>query len=189
MATHSTRQSPFGRSFQSAINRGTPVSDAVSNIAKRQGRTENSIYLSLWKGGHIQRQKFNGQWVYWPTQGTKRSASTARETQVELWQSFVEWALASGHVTPEQISSHSSSRQQFISYFRRFWSKQFPSQTQKSSTSTSRRRSTTTKSRRPATKSRSTRRTTAKSRSTTRTRNYRFTSGSSSSTRRLRRAA
>ena len=84
MATQNSKQSPFGRSFQSAVDRGTPVSDAVSNIAKRQHMTEHSIYQSLFKAGHIQRQKFNGQWIHWPTQGTKRSASTARETQVEL---------------------------------------------------------------------------------------------------------
>lgn len=173
-------QSPFGRSFQSAIGRGTPMTHAVTNIAKRTGKTEHHVYQSLHKGGHIHRQKLNGQWLYWPTHGTKRSASIAKQSQVEVWQAFVEWAIAGGHVTPEQISSHTGSQQQFLSYIRRFWGKQFPSQTQKTSTSS---RSRTT------TKARSTSRTTSKSGKTTKSRTLRFQGRSTGTTRRYRRAA
>ena len=137
--------SPFSSTFNSAVRRGTPATTAVSNIANRSGKNTNHVFQSLFKAGQIQRQKFNGQWIYWASQGHKARASVTRGIQSDFWQDFVNWSIASGWVTPEQIDQHSDHQQQFSNFLRKFWNKQFASGSSSSSrisTSTTRQRTT-----------------------------------------------
>ena len=59
-------KSPYATSFSSAIKRGTPAGVAVDAIAKRTQLRPSAVFASLHKVGLCQRQKFNGQWIYWP---------------------------------------------------------------------------------------------------------------------------
>ena len=201
-------QSPFASSFRSAVRRGVPASQAVHGIAQRSRKSETVIFQSLFKADLVWRQKFNSQWIWWAADGRKAQSSQTRSSQFGLWQSFVDWAIASGHVTPEQIQQHSGSQQQFSLFLRKFFGGQFgsTSSTRRTSTSSSSRspstsgtrRSSTTRRRtsspkattRPSTSTRSRRSTTARSSSrrstTTRARPLRLTGSTS---RRLRRAA
>ncbi len=169
--------SPFASAFKSAVNRGTPCWNAITNVANRTGKTPKTVCNSLHKAGLIDRCKFNGQWVYWPTfKGKKAPATTTKACQTNMWQHFVDWCIASGFCTPEQLSKHTSSQKAFMTFCRKFWNKQFASGS--TSGSTTRRRTSTTKSRstgrKPSTRSRTT------------TRNYKFPQ---TGTRRTRRAA
>jgi len=141
MASQRSYTSPFASQFKSAIRRGTPASVAVENIASRQGTTMNQVFQSLFKVGLVFRQKMNGQWIYWPVEGVKAKSTITRTAQWKLWQSFVDWAVASGYATPEQICSGKGSQQEFIQSLRKFFNKQFSSTT---SGSSSRRTSTST---------------------------------------------
>ena len=120
-----SKSSPFSSAFQSAVRRGTPCSVAVANIAKRQNKTANQVYQSLYKACVVNRQKINGQWVYWAVQARKSTGPVARQAQAALWQSYVDWALANGHTTPEKIADHMGSRSEFQGHFKRFFAKQF----------------------------------------------------------------
>lgn len=139
---------PYASSFKSAINRGTPCSTAVSNIANRCNKTSNQVFNSLWKAGLCHRQKFNGQWVYWPTFDCKKSATNAKGCQADMWQCFVDWCCVNGTCTPEQLKKNCGSQSSFMKYCRKFFSKQFPSTTtttgKKTKRSTSNSRKTTT---------------------------------------------
>ncbi len=121
----SKNTSPYATTFKSAIKRGTPCSVAVNNIATRTKKSPTVIYNSLFKAGLCFRQKFNGQWVYWACDGKKSNATTTKSTQWNMWQCFVDWCIASGHCTPEQLNKHCSSQTQFMNYCKKFWSKQF----------------------------------------------------------------
>ena len=120
-----SKSSPFSSSFQASARRGTPCSVAVANIAKRQNKTTNQVYQSLYKACIVNRQKINGQWVYWAVQARKSTGPVARQAQAALWQSYVDWALANGHTTPGKIAGHMSSRDEFQGHFKRFFAKQF----------------------------------------------------------------
>lgn len=165
-------KSPYASSFNSSIKRGTPCHQAVWNISKRTNTPVNTIYQSLWKAGLVNRQKFNGQWLYWANEATKTNAKNWKECQFNTWQWFVDWALANGFCTPQQLNNHKGSQQEFMNYCKKFWAKQFNGT--KKSTTTSKRKNTTAK--------------TKSGRKTTKSRNYSFPKAKST-TRRYRSAA
>lgn len=168
----SQRKSPYATPFKSAIKRGTPAGTAVAAIAKRSGRPVSTIFASLHKADLCHRQKLNGQWIYWPVEAKKGSATNAKSSQLQMWQSFVDWCIVSGNCKPEQLWNYSGSQQDFMAYCRKFFNRQI------SGTST-------TSSR---TRKRSARKRTSVSRSRrTRTASYKFPR--TSTTRRYRRAA
>lgn len=132
----SKNTSPYATSFKSAINRGTPCSVAVQNIAKRTKKSPTVVFNSLHKAGLCDRQKFNGQWIYWPSNCKKSSASAVKTCQWNMWQCFVDWCLASGYCTPEQLRKNATSQQAFMNFCKKFWSKQFSASTSRKSTTT-----------------------------------------------------
>jgi hypothetical protein len=138
----STYQSPFATSFNSAIRRGTPCHVVVQNIAKRTNKTPKTIFESLYKAGLCYRQKFNGQYIYWPCNGVKGNATNYKSCQVEMWQCFVDWCICNGVCTPEQLQKCCGGQNVFMNNCKKFWNKQM---TTSSSTvrKTSRRRTTT----------------------------------------------
>ena len=117
-------KSPYTTSFRSAIKRGTPAGVAVAAIAKRSGKNPNQVFSSLYKAELCDRQKLNGQWVYWPAEPIKRSATQAKQCQVQMWQSFVDWCLASGNCKPEQLERNTGSQSEFMSYCRKYFNRQ-----------------------------------------------------------------
>lgn len=173
-----TKKSPHATSFNSAIKRGTPAGIAVDAIARRSNTRPGAVFSSLHKAGLCHRQKFNGQWVYWACEGRKSNATVTKSRQSDFWQSFIDWCIAGGHCTPEQLAKKVSSQQEFMNYCRGFFNRQF------SGASSSSRSGRTTTSRKPK-RTVSRKRTTArKSRPTS----YKFPR-TGSTTRRLRRAA
>ena len=120
-------KSPFASPFKSAINRGTSWNTAVSNIAKRSGKTPEFIWNSLYKADLCYRQKFNGQWIYFPIDAAKCPAGTQKVSQFQMWQWFCEWSISSGFVTPEQFTKHLGSQQDFMTWSKKFWGRQFTS--------------------------------------------------------------
>lgn len=170
--------SPYATTFKSAIKRGTPCSVAVNNIATRTKKSPTVVYNSLYKSGLVDRQKFNGQWVYWATFAGKSNATVTKGAQWNLWQCFVDWCIASGNCTPEQLSKKSFSQNEFMTFCKKYWNRQF-------NTATASRKRSTTKGRKT--------RATNRKRSTTRTstpRNYKFpTVKPRTTSRRIRKAA
>lgn len=119
-------QSPYGTKFKNAINRGTPCWTAISKIAANAGKTPKTVCNSLFKAGCVDRCKFNGQWIYWPTfKAPKASATTTKNCQINMWQHFVDWCMATGYCKPEQLSNNASSQKAFMTFCRKFWNKQF----------------------------------------------------------------
>ena len=165
--------SPHATSFKSAIKRGTPAGIAVDAIAQRSNTRPGAVFSSLHKAGLCHRQKFNGQWVYWACEGRKSNATVTKSRQSDFWQSFIDWCVASGHCTPDQLAGKISSQQEFMNYCRGFFNRQFSGA------------SSSSRSGRTAKRTVSRKRTTArKSRPTS----YKFPR-TESTTRRLRRAA
>jgi len=117
--------SPYASAFKSAVRRGTSYNTAVFNIAKRWKKTPEYVWESLYKAGFCYRQKFNGQWIYFPKQVWKFPAATWKTSQFYTWQWFTEWCITSGFCTPEQFYNHCGSQQDFMTYFRKFWGKQY----------------------------------------------------------------
>jgi len=142
--------SPYAQSFNSSIKRGTPCHQAVWNISKRTNTPVNTVYQSLYKAGLVNRQKFNGQWLYWANEAVKTPAKNWKESQFNAWQWFVDWALANGFCTPEQLANNKGSQQDFMKYCKKFWGKQFNATT----TNTGRTRKNTSAKGRKTTKSR-----------------------------------
>lgn len=125
MPTTKKNKSPFATSFKSAINRGTPCFVAVQNIAKRTKKSPNQVFQSLFKAGLCFRQKIAGEWVYWPCDWHKTNATNAKICQNNMWQWFVDWCLCTGVCTPEKLQKHTGSQQEFMSFCKKFWGKQF----------------------------------------------------------------
>ena len=145
----STFKSPYATSFKSAIKRGTSYTAAVESIAKRVGKNPSVVWNSLFKAGLCYRQKFNGQWIYFPCEIKKCPATVTKNTQTVCWQWFCDWCLTTGQCTPEQLKKHCGSQKDFMTWCRKFFGKQFTWKT------------TTTKGRSyrfPTSKSRTTRR-------------------------------
>ena len=123
MATHHT--SPSAASFKSAIKRGTSYNQAVWNSANRCNKTTDYVWNSLCKANLCWRQKFNGQWVYFPCDVTKTNATTAKNCQFNMWQWYCEWCIANKCCTPDQIHNHCGSQKDFMNWCRKFWNKQY----------------------------------------------------------------
>lgn len=164
-------KSPFASAFKSAMKRGVPCSDAVCNIAKKNNKTTNAVFTSLWKAGLCWRQKFNGTWIYCPCENGKGKATNWKNCQVNMWQCFVDWCICSGTCTPDQMKKCMSSQSEFMKACRKWWNAQFKSTTTNSKTTskrsrpktTSRKRTTTTKARKTTASKPKARKTTAKS--------------------------
>ena len=139
--------SPYATSFKSAVRRGTSYNVAVNNIAKRWKKTPEYVWESLFKAGHCYRQKFNGQWIYWPCNVTKAKSVTWKNSQFNMWQWFCEWCLTNGFCTPQQLNNYHNQKQ-FMTFCRKFFGKQYnwttTTKTRKTR-KTTRRRKTTTK--------------------------------------------
>lgn len=117
-------KSPYGPTFTSAVRRGTPCHTVVSNIAQKTGVSPTTIVNSLWRAGLIFRQKFNGQWVFWPSFPVKRNSTNAKTCQLNQWQNFIDWCITSGTCKPHQLNDGTGSQSSFISFCRKFFNKQ-----------------------------------------------------------------
>jgi hypothetical protein len=120
-----TYTSPFASSFKSAVKRGTSYTTAVENIAKRCNKSTNVVWNSLYKAGLCYRQKFNGQWIYWPCNGHKTNSTNWKMSQTHFWQFYCEWCIANGCCTPEQLKNHCGSQKEFMTWCRKFFGKQY----------------------------------------------------------------
>lgn len=167
----STYTSPYAASFKSALKRGTSYNAAVQNIANRKNTTPDKVWLSLFKADLCFRQKFNGQWIYFPCDAGKTNSTNWKNTQFNSWQWFTEWCIASGFATPEQFKKNCGSQKDFMNWSRKYFGKQFTWNT------------TTSNKTRKTTKS-----STSKSRTSTKGKSYKFPT-TKSKTRRVRRAA
>lgn len=175
--------SPFATAFKSAVKRGTPYNTVVENIAKRNGKTTSFVWNSLFKAGVCNRQKFNGQWVYFPCEVKKCTATNNKSVQFNCWQSFCEWCLCNGFCTPETMKKNCGSQAEFMKWCKKFWSKQFTTstgtaKTTKSKTAKSKTaKAKTTKAKTvkaKTTKSKTTKSKTAKAKKNTTTKSYKF---------------
>lgn len=192
--------SPFASNFNSAIKRGTPCSVAINSIAKSKSKTPTFIFESLFKAGLCSRQKFNGQWIYWTNQPSKKSNATTRnDCQNNMWQNFIDWCICSGFCTPEQLSNHSGSQKEFMSFCKKFFAKQFSpatatkkrKPTRKTTATKARKRPSTSKKRSTSfsSKKRSTKRKSTSPKSNRKS-SYKFpTAKKTTSTRRYRKVA
>ncbi len=120
----SNSKSPHASSFKTAIKHGTPAGVAVNAIAKRSNKRPSAVFTSLHKAGLCHRQKFNGQYVYWACEAKKSNATTAKGLQLEIWQSFIDWCIASGQCKPEQLYNQTGSQENFIANCRKYYNKQ-----------------------------------------------------------------
>ena len=165
-------KSPFATSFKNAVKRGTSYNQAVWNIATRAQKTPQFVWESLFKAGYCNRQKFNGQWIYWPSFDAKFTASTRPAGHSNIWQRSCEWCITSGWCTPEQFQKNAGSQAEFMAWCKKFFGKQFSATTPKAKSSTktgrksSSRKATTRRPKAKTTKARKTT-TTAKAKSAT----------------------
>ncbi len=134
----SNPKSPYASSFNSAVKNGTPGGLAIFNIAKRTGKNPSVVGNSLFHAGLVFRQKFNGQWVFWPVNGKRSSAAKFKPVHTQMWQCFIDWAICNGFCKPEQLKKHIGSQKEFMTFCRKFFAKQYGS-----ATPTKRKRTTT----------------------------------------------
>jgi hypothetical protein len=116
--------SPFASLFTAACKRGTPCWTAICTIAKNRKSTPTSVCNSLHKAGLINRQKFNGQWICWPSFSSKTSSKSAKTCQTTMWQNFIDWCICSGTCTPRQINLCCGNQNSFMKNCSKFFSKQ-----------------------------------------------------------------
>ena len=121
----SNPKSPYASSFNTAVKNGTPGGLAIFNIAKRTGKNPSVIGNSLFHAGLVFRQKFNGQWVFWPVNGKRSSAAKFKPVHTQMWQCFIDWAICNGFCKPEQLKKHIGSQKEFMTFCRKFFAKQF----------------------------------------------------------------
>ena len=145
----SNPKSPYASSFNSAVKNGTPGGLAIFNIAKRTGKNPSVIGNSLFHAGLVFRQKFNGQWVFWPVNGKRSSAAKFKPVHTQMWQCFIDWAICNGFCKPEQLEKHIGSQKEFMTFCRKFFAKQYGS-----ATPTKQKSTTTRASKSPSRKSR-----------------------------------
>jgi len=112
----------FGSTFKSAVKRGTPASTVVWNIAQKTGKSETFVWNWLFKNGFVNRRKFGSNFIYWPN--FDFNAKSNQNNKVFSFQQFVNWAIASGYCTPQQISGLKS-QNDFINFFGPFFANQF----------------------------------------------------------------
>lgn len=175
----STFTSPYAASFRTACNKGVSYNAAVENIAKRWKTTTNQVWSSLYKAGCCNRQKFNGQWIYFPT-NFKASSRNAKNAQYEAWQWFCEWCLSSGNCTTTKFAKNYGSQSAFAKAFANYWTKQFSSNGSNGRKTTSNGRKTTTSNGRTSTTTKGRKTSTTSGRKTTaskRTTSKRTTTG------------
>lgn len=179
-----TVKSPYATSFNNNIKKGTPFSVVINSIAKRTGKSPSVICNSLVKAGLCHRQKFNGQWIYWPCDSYRTNQTNAKICQNNMWQWFVDWCICNKICTPDQLANNSGTQKAFMDWCRKYFNRQFVSTTARKSgtrkSSARKRTSTTARSR--TTKAR------GRKRSSSVPRTYKFPSTGSRS-RRVRRAA
>lgn len=145
-STNKTAVSPFASAFRSAISRGTPSTTAVQSIARRRGTTPTAVFQSLHRSGVVQRQRFNGKWVYWPVTATKGKKSNISTIQTNLFQQIIDWAIASGSITPKQLQNAKGSQQQFVKVGRKFFTSPSRKTRHSASSSQTRKSSSTARS-------------------------------------------
>ena len=119
--------SPFASLFTAACKRGTPCWTAICTIAKNRKTTPSSVCNSLNKAGLINRQKFNGQWICWPSFSSKTNSRSAKTCQTTMWQNFIDWCICSGNCTPRQINLCCGSQSSFIKNCSKYFSRQLGS--------------------------------------------------------------
>ncbi len=118
-------KSPYASSFKSAMKNGTPCGVAVNSIAKNKGKTPKMVFESLFKAGLCFRQKFNGQWIYFPWDISKSNSTTWKNSQFNSWQWFTEWCISSGFCTPDQAWNHCGTQKDFMIWYKKFFGRQF----------------------------------------------------------------
>lgn len=118
-------KSPYASAFKTGVKNGTPCTMIVNSICKRTGKPAPTIWQSLYKAGCCYRQKFNGQWIYWPTfRGKKSSTKNCNWCHTNMWQCFVDWCLCCGWCTPVQLNNNSTSQKTFMNFCTKYWNKQ-----------------------------------------------------------------
>jgi hypothetical protein len=128
-----TTKSPFASTFKTLCKKGVPCSVAIETIANRFNKSTTFVTNSLCKAGFCWKQKFNGQWICFPTFPCKTTATKTKNCQFTMWQCFVDWCCCSGFCTPKQLMNHCGSQAAFTSFCKKFWNKQFNATTSKSS--------------------------------------------------------
>jgi hypothetical protein len=120
-------KSPYTTSFCNAIKKGTSFTEAVYTIANRYNKKASVVWQSLWKAGVVNRQKFNGQWVYWPTQWQRNwgKQSSAKDCQTKCWQWFVDCCFQNGFCTPNTVWNNTGTQNEFMNFFKKYFVKQF----------------------------------------------------------------
>jgi len=113
----------FATTFKSAVNRGTPATVAVQNIAKKSRKTEAQVWNALFNDGYVNRKKINGSFVYWPNFQPKTKPSN-KNFKTFGFQQFVNWAIVSGYCTPEQVANLKTQKD-FFNFFGPFFASQF----------------------------------------------------------------
>ncbi len=175
----STYTSPYAASFKSALKRGTSYTAAVQNIASRNNATPQQVWQSLFKANLCFRQKFNGQWIYFPWEAGKTNSTNWKNSQFNSWQWFTEWCIGCGFATPEQFNNNCGSQKDFMNWSRKYFGKQFTGNTTTSN------KTRKTKTRKSTTLNGRTRKNPT---STTRAKSYKFPT-TKSKNRRIRSAA
>lgn len=113
----------FGASFRNAVKRGTPATTAVWNIARKHGKTETAIWNWLFNNGFVNRKKVGGSWVYWPNFEFNGKTNTGGFKPFSF-QQFINWAIASGYCTPQQVNQLKTQKD-FFNFFGPFFAQQF----------------------------------------------------------------
>lgn len=111
--TPKSKPSPFAKSFISGVKSGQPTFTVINNIAKRTGKSFNTICQSLVTSGVCRGQKFNGQWICWPNFNTRTNNASSKQAQRTLWQGFVDWCITSGNCSYKSLNSKSGNQAHF----------------------------------------------------------------------------
>ena len=114
----------FGTSFKSAVNRGTPAPVAVQNIvSKTKNATPSKVWNNLLSNDYVQRRKVSGSYIYFSNfKPTKRVSGSNFKN--ETFQTIVNWAIATGYCTPEQVGALKTQKD-FFNFFGPFIASQF----------------------------------------------------------------
>jgi hypothetical protein len=91
-------------SFQNSVKRGTPVTEAFQNVAKRWKTTPTRVANTVTKQGFVKAYKFRGFTYYWPTFETNNNANWTKQSQHEFVQWAINWAFANGWAKPDDFT-------------------------------------------------------------------------------------
>jgi hypothetical protein len=111
--TTKTFKSPFATMFNTGIKKGVPCGIVMNTIAIKTKKSPTVIGQSLFKAGLVWRQKINSQWIYWAKNGKKTINKNINNAQVNLWQCFIDWCIASGVCTPMQVAFKTGNTKNF----------------------------------------------------------------------------